>query len=242
MSTVEHTRIELHANQEHAGVRVTVVVVLLAVFVVVFALVNTVLNGVPKGGIGEFALPISCITGLVVGLGIAGITEQVLKRRWHSGQSLILGHAGIEARLPDEETTYLDWAKRLGAIKWYFSLKGYPRGGRERRLHSSWFCLGCQLQQDEHRLVVFGYLPPSEAKRLLEDGAFHEIRPGDLYDLGPVRRRFAPTDRPKLPANLLTGKDGPYWLAERRRWSAGLELTPADFTTFIETIDEHLED
>lgn len=242
MSALENTTIELHADQEHSGVRATIVIVLVVVFVLVFALVRTLLNALPEGGIREFALPLSCVTGLLVGLGIAGLAEQVLKRRWHSGRVVILGSDGVEVRVPNKETVYLDWAKRLIATKWHFSLKGFPRGGRERRLPSSWFCLGCQVQQDEHRLVVFGYLPPNKAKPLLEDGAFHEIRPSDLYDLGPLRRRFAATDRPKLPASLLTGKDGQFWLAERRRWSVGLELSSADFALFVKTLDNHLEE
>ena len=148
---------------------------------------------------------------------------------------MILGGSGIEVILADEKSLTLEWEKRLAATKWYFTLKGYPRGGRERRVPSSWLCLACQLQQDEHRLVVFGYLPPDKAERLVEDGKFHLIRPADLYDSGPFRRRLSSTDRPKLPTSILAGKDGQYWLAERRRWSDGLELTAADFAAFVET-------
>jgi hypothetical protein len=242
MSTTENTSFKLHADPEHSGIRAAVVIILAAVFVLTFALVGTVLNALPKSGIGGYVLPLSCVIGLLAGLGIAGVAEQLLKRRWHSDKSVILNGDGVEVRIAEETTISLDWTKRMATTNWYFSLKGYPRGGRERRVPSSWLCLACQLQQDEHLLVVFSYLPADKAKPLLENGAFHEIRPVDLYDLGPFRRRIASTDRPKLPANLLTGKDGPYWLAERRRWSTGLELTAKDLALFLDTVNGHVEE
>jgi hypothetical protein len=242
MITAEDTAVELHADQEHSGIRFAVVVLLVAAFVLAFAILSTVLNGLPAGVIGGFAFPVSCAIALIFALALAGVVEQLLKRRWHSGRSVILGGPGIEVIIADEKSLTLEWEKRLAATKWYFTLKGYPRGGRERRVPSSWLCLACQLQQDEHRLVVFGYLPPDKADQLLENGEFHLIQPADLYDRGPFRRRLSSPDRPKLPTSILTGKDGQYWLAERRRWSDGLELTAADFAAFVETVDGHLEE
>ena len=242
MSIEENTSVALHADQEHSGIRVTIVLVLVAAFVLTFALVSALLNAFPENGISDYVLPISCVIGLLAALAIAGAAEHLLKQRWHSGRMVVLGDDGIEASLAGDSTISIDWTKRMAATKWYFSLKGYPRGGRERRVPASWLCLACQLQQDEHRLVVFGYLPPSKAELLLEGEAFHQIRPPELYDLGPFRRRLASTDRPKLPASLLTGKDGPYWLAERRRWASGLELTAEDLATFVEVVDSHLEE
>ena len=242
MSMNKTATVELHADQEHTGIRVAVVLVLVAAFALTFILASSALNALPEGGVGGFALPISCVIGLLVALGIAAVAEHLLKQRWHSGRGLVMDEHGIEAQLADDSSISLGWDKRMAATKWYFSLKGYPRGGRERRVPASWLCLGCQLQQDEHRLVVFGFLPRTKAESLLEDGDFHEIRPAELYDLGPFRRRLASTDRPKLPASLLTGKGGPYWLAEKRRWASGLELTAEDLAIFIEIVDSHVKE
>jgi hypothetical protein len=117
--------------------------------------------------------------------------------------------------------------------RWFFRLRGYARGGKERRMPASWLCLACQLQQGEVKLILFTFMPPARAQALLSD--FHEIKPAEVYTRSVKDRLVAPS-RPTVPAATLAGKEGRYWLAERNRWQEGAELTAADFETFIQAI------
>lgn len=154
----------------------------------------------------------------------------------------MLDEFGATATLPDGQQITLDWSLRSYATKWYFSLKGFPRGGREKRIPASYYCLACQVQQDEDRLIVYGYFPKKRAARWLHVGAYFEIKPGDYYEDNPLRKWFRSPDRPDVPTSALTGKMGPYWMGERRRWKQGLELTVDDFEIFIDKISLHVEE
>ena len=113
---------------------------------------------------------------------------------------------------------------------------------RERRLTAKHACLACQLQQDNVRLIVFGYVKGQAADSLLDGSDFHQIEPADYYERGPLRRLRGATDRPQLPTAVLTGRDGPYWLAEQRRWTDGIELTAEDFVVFWQAIKDRVEE
>ena len=131
----------------------------------------------------------------------------------------------------------ITWNKPFAQTNWYFRLSGYPRGGRERRVSEKWLCLCTELQQDEERLSTFAFISPEDAAAWTsptngKSATFHIIDPGEVYDKG-VRSRFGPPSRPNVPTSLLHAKDGRYWLAERRRWEVGIELTPQDFVTVM---------
>lgn len=77
---------------------------------------------------------------------------------------------------------------------------------------------------------------------MAEAGSYHEIVPGKFFETSAVGRFFKAPERPELPASLLAGKDGIYWLAERRRWIEGLELTRQDFLATVEQIERYRQD
>ena len=67
---------------------------------------------------------------------------------------------------------------------------------------------------------------------------FHPIDPGDVYDTSLLSRVAIPS-RPELPADVIAGKDGRYWLAERERWQYGLELTQSDFDKLLAHVHQY---
>jgi len=231
----------LYADREHAGVRYLVLGILTVVFIVSFVLFNQYLGSLTGTLISEYSWALSCISGLVIGLIFAGAGEFFLKRLWPSGRSVILDEFGAKATLSNGQQIALEWSLRSYATKWYFALKGFPRGGREKRVPASYYCLACQVQQDEDRLIVYGYFSKKQAAGWLESGDFFEIKPGEFYENNPLRKWFRSPDRPDVPISALTGKTGPYWMGERRRWTHGLELTADDFETFINRISDHVE-
>ncbi len=240
MTSSTANQITLNADQEHGGLRAVVLLLVAGWFVIGFLFFNAIL-GQGDGLAASYAFPLSCILGLVLALVVAGLAEVMMKRYWPSGRRVVVDDDQLRAWLPDGETVDLDWSKPVWAIKWTFSLAGYPRGGRERRLTKKHHCLACQLQQDDQRVIIYGYLKGDQATSLAEEDEFQRIEPADYYDRRPLRFLRGGNERPQLPASVFTGKKGPFWLAEQRRWTMGIELTPKDYLTFWESVKVRLE-
>jgi hypothetical protein len=240
MTTSPITGITLHGDQEHTSLRIAVVLIVVGGFAVLFLILDTILSRT-DGLFASYAFTLSCVLALVLALAAATLAEAYMKRHWPSGRKVEIDDQGLRAWLRGDEKVILQWSKRVWAVKWTFALAGYPRGGRERRLAKGHHCLACQLQQDESRVIVYGYLQEKQASAFLEASEFHRIRPGEHYQRGPLTWFRGRTDRPELPTSVLAGKDGPYWLAEQRRWTRGIELTAGDFVIFWENVKDRLE-
>lgn len=240
MTSPSPNEINLHADQEHAGLRAVVLLIVFGGFVAGFVILNPILgNG--EGIVATYALPISCVVALVLSVAGATIAEMLMKRHWPSGRRLVINDQHLKAWLPGGETATLDWSGRVWTIKWTYSLVGYPLGGRERRLTKGHHCLSCQLQQDDVRVIVYAYLRGQQAATFLEENDFHRLNPAAYYERGPMRWLRGASERPTLPNGVLTGRDGPFWLAEQRRWSDGIELTSEDFVTFWDNVRDRVE-
>ncbi|RMG93950.1 MAG: hypothetical protein D6706_14565 [Chloroflexi bacterium] len=230
--------ITLHADPEHTGLRLVVLLLTLVAFIVSYNVVQLVIGSF----LPDYSVVLSCALAIPLGLLIVWIVEQWLKRVWPSGRVIELHDTGLVARTPEGENGRVVWDKNYSWLAWYFQLSGYPRGGRERRVSAKWYCLACQLQQDEQRLVVYTFLPPAKATMWTKEKTvfgFEKIVMADVYEKG-WRTRMGPPVRPEIPTEILAGKNGRYWLAERRRWREGFELTPSDFTLFMEYVQSHI--
>ncbi|MDX1614915.1 MAG: hypothetical protein R3300_11445 [Candidatus Promineifilaceae bacterium] len=239
MSTSNPTRIVLEADREHGGLRLLVLLALVGGTVLFFLVANVLLASLPAGGLGDYTLALSCLSGLLLGLATAAGAEYGLKRVWPSGRRLVLDEQELRAIVAGEETRHFRWSGWISAIKWYFSLRGFTRAGRERRVPASWLCLACQVQQEDERLVVYSLMPRDQAASYLAKDEFEKIDPAEQFGGGSGLRAPVPVRSPELPAELLSGPTGPHWLAERRRWAEGLELAPADFGVLLDWLRQH---
>jgi hypothetical protein len=241
MSAPENAPVILHADQEHSGIRLAVFIGLFVGFLLGFRLVALALETLAPRGWQDYVPFLSCVGALPIALGFIWGLERFLKRVWHSGLSIALDPRGLfvddrrdgaKPRPADEPA--MTWSANMSQLRWYFRLSGYARGGRERRVPAKWLCLAAELQQDEARLSVYTFMPPDKAAVWIETPrqGFHFINQAELYQ-SSARSRFGPPVRPTIPQHLLQTKDARYWLAERRRWEFGIELTPDDFATLL---------
>jgi hypothetical protein len=99
MRTVHQTPITLQANQEHSGVRFVVILVLAAAYIGLFIGLNLIIGSL-NSGIAEFAVFLSCTIALPASLGLAALTERMLKRSWPSGQQVVVSAEGLAAYQP----------------------------------------------------------------------------------------------------------------------------------------------
>lgn len=243
----------LHADPEHGGLRFVVIVALLFGLILGFIIIQLLLSLLAADSIlSDFATVLSCAGAILPALVMAWAAETYLKRTWHSGTTLLLGDSELGFQMgnrspsqaeEDSEERVFEWSKNLNLTRWYFKLSGYPRAGKERRVSSTWFCLACQLQQDESRLILFGYFPPDKAAVWTVDHQLSEpfrlISLAHLYAEAGIKSRTAAI-RPKIPSSMLTSNDGRYWLAEQKRWSEGVELSMEDFATFMKYMEQKL--
>jgi len=233
--------IVLHADEEHVGLRTAVVLILLGVILVIFLLLNAIWPAIAPAGLIEFSFVITCAGSLILGVIAVWGIEQWLKQVWHSGRSLVIDKTGIIAK--DESDSYrLNWDGHHNLLQWRFELKGYKRGGRERRVPEKWVCLATQIQEGENRLIVFCYVSPKKADEFLVGHTrekYHQINPSEVFASAMDTNILSSPSRPnKIPNEYLTGKDGLYWLAEQNRWHDGFELSFQNYETFLEALDD----
>jgi len=242
----------LHANPEHGGLRFVVILVLVVSLVTGFLLIQLLINLLAsETRLVDFATVLSCALSIPLALGVAWIVEAVLKRDWHSGESLALDDAILtyasqktnsHHSTDDVSQISFDWSKRVNVLYWYFKLQGYPRAGRERRVSNKWLGLACQLQQDDSRVIVFCYLAPTHAATWIENKdlsePFVKLSLAEVYKQAGQKTRQSASTRPNIDSSLLTSPEGRYWLAEQKRWQEGIELTQQDFETFINYIEQ----
>lgn len=237
MTNSDSPPIVLHADQEHENLRTVVMLVLISVFFLSYWLINSLLELDFWRDLRDYAVSLSCVLGLVLALAITAGIEACLKRVWHSGRHLTLTENSIRIHDDAANEQVIRLAQGVNHLKWHFNLKGYRRGGREKRVPQNWACLAYQLQQGDTRLIVYSYLSPQKANTWLDDETikpkFHKIQPGEVYD-SSFSARFTSPARPQITNEILTGSDGRYWLAERHRWNEGFELTPHDFAIFMD--------
>ncbi|MCP5101592.1 MAG: hypothetical protein GY943_39110, partial [Chloroflexi bacterium] len=69
--------------------------------------------------------------------------------------------------------------------------------------------------------------------------SFHPIEPKDVYKTSLRSRYMSTPTRPDIPSKVLAGKDGRFWLAEKRRWKDGYELSFKDFETFLQLVEKN---
>jgi hypothetical protein len=237
----------LHADPEHGGIRMSVLLAIVLGLLGGFLLIRFLLGAFAKDSIlFDFATVISCVGAIAIAMSGAWLVENYLKKTWSSGLEIELSDQGLHFEAGDSidgpmDIRDIDFSKPVILTNWFFKLKGYPKAGRERLVSDKWVCLANQIQQDGERIITYAYLAPDEAEKWLENKTvvepFHQISLAQVYKESHARRWSAP-NRPEVSSELLAGPDGRYWIAERRRWQEGLELTAADFTALLKQIEK----
>lgn len=240
------SQVTLHADPEHGGLRAAVIILLLGTILLLYFLLRGLWLWLSDGNVPTYMSLVVCPSAVILGMASVWGIEQGLKKVWHSGRAVVMMDAGIVAQEQETAVARLDWDGHVNALLWRFMLKEYKRGGRERRVPEKWICLAAQVQEGEGRVIVYTYVSPKKVEPLLmRDGreVFYEIFPGEVYAATVDSGYFSMPGRPdKIPAEVLAGKEGRYWLAEQRRWKEGFELTPQDFETFMHIVHSHLTD
>jgi hypothetical protein len=242
MNAADSSQIVLNADPEHSGVRIAVMAALVVTFIASFAILAMIIRSFEESLVSDFYFILSCAGAMALSIGAAGLSEYYTKSRWLSGRSLLINKQGMITTEKDGEKAYFTWDGHMSLVKWYIHLSGYRKGGRERRVQSDWYCVSCQVQQDEDRFVAYTYMPEEKAGQFFDDKRFLQLRPGEFEQNSMLRRWLTPPKRPNIPTKVLAGKQGHFWLAERRRWSDGMEFEIDDFFVILNELDRRVVD
>lgn len=244
MTSTPTTPMVLHADQEHPRLRTAVFILLFVSLFGAFFGIRAILTGLSSSGTPDYAFVLSCVGAFPLGLGFVWLVEKLLKQYWPSGRSITLTNKAIQMRTEDDKQWEIAHEQEIVPLFWYFDLRGWQRGGRERRVPRNWLCLAIGLKAGKKQVIAYTFAPPGKLQSWLEaangKAHFHEISPKDVYD-NSIRSRMSGPSRPEIPAAVLAGADGNYWLAERRRWTEGFELTPNQFEQFLQHIQSTLK-
>lgn len=243
MMSPEPTPIVLHADQEHARLRTAVFILLFVTLIATYFAIRGLLGALSPDGFPDYTFVMSCGGAIPVAIFIVWVAEKLMKQYWPSGRFVALTEDGIIVQGEDERPLKLNDSREVVPLFWRFELRGWQRGGRERRVPRNWLCLAVELRAGKNQAIVYTYLSPQKAQKWLDADhskvQFHEIFPREVYD-NSVRARLSGPSRPEIPAAVLTGKNGNYWLAERRRWKDGYDLPPREFEQFMTHIQTTL--
>lgn len=233
-------QIVLPVDKEHGGIQFAIPLVMLAAGLLSYWIVDSwLLSPLLGGGDWDSFRPfLRIVAAVVLGLVIGGLVEVILKRSWGSGKRLVHDGHSLTAEDKAGGQARVEWNKRVNLLLWRYSLRGFPRGGRERRIPTGHHLLACRLVQDETSIVAFCFASPQRAKEMPGYEGFVQIEMASLYHSNPLRRLGQP-QRPSIPPSLLAGGQGQVWLAEKERWWSGFELEPAEFSQLMDLLQRH---
>jgi hypothetical protein len=228
----------LYADKEHRGIEIAVPFIILVFGVLSYLVIdNLILNPLlGNTGVGSFRALLRLVLAVVLGALIGAGAEVLLKRFWHSGRLLRLGPKGMTVQDKKKPAEFIDWDKRVNILCWRYALRGFPRGGRERRVPAGHHLMACRLLQNETSLIVHSYLSPKQAQQIPRYERFTNLNMASLYSGGFLKRIGRP-ERPSLGADQLSGSQGQVWVAEKKRWADSFELDPDDFAVFVQALD-----
>jgi hypothetical protein len=230
----------LYADKEHRGIEIAVPIIILVFGVLSYLVIDSlILNPLlDNTGVGSFRPLLRLVLAVVLGALVGAGAEVLLKRVWHSGRLLRLGSDGMTVVYKKKPDEFIDWDKRVNILCWRYALRGYPRGGRERRVPAGYELMACRLLQDETSLIVHSYLSSKQAQQIARHERFTNLNMASLYS-GGLLKRIARPERPSLGADQLSGQQGQVWVAEKKRWADSFELDPDDFAVFVRALDAH---
>lgn len=230
----------LHADREHRGIEIVVPLIILVAGVLVYLVIDDlVLNPLLSDtGVGGFRPLLRLVLAVVLGALVGAGAEVLLKRFWRSGRLLCIRPDGLTAVDKEKPSEFIDWDRRVNVLCWRYGLRGYPRGGRERRVPPDHHLMACRLLQDETSMIVHSYLSLKQAQLVPRYERFVSLNMASLYSGGLLKRMGRP-ERPVLSAEQLSGQQGQVWVAEKKRWLDGFELDADDFIVFVRALDSH---
>lgn len=209
-------------DRNHTGIRLTVLLTLLAVGAASVLGMRLALPTFP-GTTEGLSLCLSLVGALVVGLAATSLVERFLLKHWPSGRSLEIGPNSIRLIERSGASPILNCSRAVDVLTWYFILP-HDRSGTRK----GWYCLACRLSQDDSVIVPYAFMKPDDVMALPQWAAFQRLTSRKDTSNKGSETLFMTEDSTRLRS------------AEDDRWMIGGEVSPQDFTDFVARLDAQL--
>jgi hypothetical protein len=207
--------IHLHADPEHAGLRLAVIGAFFGGAILSFFIVSALLP--------QNSLVLALVVGFVAGGAAATLLERGMKGRWRSGREVELAPSGIKLLMRGAAEVEISAYSNIEILRWRFQPKGRGRAPR------GWSVVACALAQDERKLAVYTLMSPQSLESLADRDKFKELT-------SEKRAASAVEDI------RLAGEQRRLREAEAHRWQTGAELSNEDFLRFVAYAEKRFED
>lgn len=166
-----------------------------------------------------FCSALGVFIAVIVGGGVAYVTEYLLKRYWVSNRYVHLTPKRLSFVFGNREERFIDPTERVHVLAWYFEVK------RNSRVPKGWYVLALCFEQDDIYLPIYALLSPE---------AFQDVDTSFFKALIGSRRDYKADENVRLAAEqkrLLT--------AETARNIDGVEATYEDVEKMLAYLQEH---
>ncbi|PJF42500.1 MAG: hypothetical protein CUN55_09980 [Phototrophicales bacterium] len=209
---------EILVDSEHIGIRVLIPFLGLLGFFSGIVLVNLI-----QPALGDL------VGGWCLALGAGGILsilfvqlgERVIKPLWPSGRYLTLASDGITIHYRNTSKKHLErqfYWHEVDFHSWYWEVET-----RKTRIPRGWYCVAFRLSTEEHHLIVYAFMPKTEAE------ALPRFKERFVHLLPKKAREELATTDPRTSATQTRYKQ-----FESQRWFEGAEVSATDFALILE--------
>ncbi|MBC8100786.1 MAG: hypothetical protein H7Y11_15205 [Armatimonadetes bacterium] len=199
-------RFDVAVDPEHAGLRISVVLVFFATAVVVYLLAALLFP--TDSGLNIVGI----LAALVAATLTTQVVDQVFKQRWLSGRRLRVTDDRIQLVLRDAVQHDIDGAQHVNVLFWRFAIT------KRTRIPKGWYMMALALHQNDTYLTAYTFIAPTDFDRLPDAKHFVKLTP-----------KKEQTDQDMR----LAGQQRRLHTAEDARWNEGAELSQADFAALL---------
>lgn len=196
-------------DPEHAGLRITVVIIFFVTAFVIYALTSVIMpvQGINIIGVAAAVIGASLLTQVI---------DRLFKERWPSGRQLKINGAQIQLVLKDRIQRQIDGDQHVNVLLWRFEVN------KRTRIPKGWFMVAIALMQDDVYLPVYTFVSPEDYEKLPYNKQYVKLsgRKEETQDL------------------RLAGQQRRLHIAEDARWMDGAEMTQADYERYIASLRE----
>jgi hypothetical protein len=210
LNTAQDT-LTIPVDREHSAMRLTVVLIFIAVWILSFIILSTV---IPNEGLSLLAV----LGGFAIAYGTTALTERFLKTRWPSGRAIQIDREGVKMVLKGKVQGEILAEDPANALLWTFKI------AKRARVPKGWSMLACSLEFESQYLAVYTFMSPAQ---------LGEYPGADQFKVLAGKRKGKEDAREDL---RMAGEQRRLHEAENNRWLFGAEMTPPDFIKYVTRI------
>jgi hypothetical protein len=206
-------------DNNHLGVRVAVLIAMLAGFVGGLVGIPALIHLLGLQGSYWSLLTLAGALGLAFLL--SWLAEVGLPRVWPSGRVMQVDGNGVSIRGGGLSPVDITWDKPIDIWSWCFAVND-----RRAWIPRGWYCVALRLLQDGQVISPYTFLKPGDAQALPYRNSFEEL----------ISQKYASKPGQEHLAQFVAEQDH-LRAAEAQRWDDGVEMRPADFSDLLGVLD-----